>query len=100
MAQHDDRRNIEQDHREPIDRRAEEVFDRVVAHRSRDIDIGIRVMQRVKAPEEWHRVLAAVYEVMQKVEEQETGQEAQRSVADRPRRELWPERCLEPRARR
>jgi hypothetical protein len=40
------------------------------AHRRRYVDIGIRVMQRVKAPQKRHRVLAAMHEITQKVEQQ------------------------------
>jgi hypothetical protein len=85
VAQHDDDRNIEHDHGEPIDPGRQDVFDRMVAHRRRHIDIRVRVVQRVKAPEERHRMLAPVHEVTHQVEEQEPRPEAQTGVGYRPR---------------
>jgi len=63
VAQHDDRRNIEGDDREPITRRGEYVLDRMVAQRRRHVDIGVRMMQRVKSPQERHCMLAPMYQV-------------------------------------
>jgi hypothetical protein len=39
------------------------------AHCGRYVDVGIRVMQRVKAPQKRDRVLAAMHEITQKVEQ-------------------------------
>ena len=46
MGHHDDNWNIEHDHDDPVDRRAEDVLDRVVTHRRCPVDIGIRMMRR------------------------------------------------------
>ena len=72
VGQHDNRRNIQHEHSEPIDGRGHNVLDRMVAHRGRHVDIGIRMMQRVKAPEERHRVLAPMHGVAHQVEQQKT----------------------------
>jgi hypothetical protein len=55
------------------------------AHCRRYVDIGIRVMQRVKAPQKRHRVLAAMHEITQKVEQQEGRNKAGPSFGDGPR---------------
>jgi len=86
MAQYDDSGNIEQDHGEPVDRRGQKVFKRMVTHRGRHIDIGIRVMQRMKPPEDRHRMFAPVHEITQQIEQQKTGDQAQTGIGDRPRR--------------
>ena len=44
-------------------------------------------MQRVEAPQERHRVLAAMYGVVQKVEQQKGHQEAEPLSSDRPSRQ-------------
>ena len=88
MAQHDHGGNIEHDHGDPVDPRGQNVLDRMMAHRGRHIDIGIRVVQRMKAPQKRHGVLAPVHEVTQKVEQQKTSQEAQSDIGDRPGRKI------------
>jgi hypothetical protein len=50
MTQHDDSRNVEYEEGEAVNRRGEKVFNRVMPDCRRDVDIGIRVVQRVKAP--------------------------------------------------
>ena len=47
-------------------------------------------MQRVKAPQKRHRVLAAMHEITQKVEQQKTCHKTQRRIGDRPGRETHP----------
>src|SRR5882724_7979451 len=56
----------------------------MVAHRSRHIDIGVRMMQCVEAPQERHRMLTAMYGVDQKIEQQESCQNAQPLIGDWP----------------
>jgi len=67
----------------------------MVAYRGRHIDIGIGVMQCVKAPQQRHRVLTAVHRVLQKIEQQEACDKAQPLVGDRPRRQRDAKSCLE-----
>src|SRR5260370_14028329 len=56
-------------------------------------------MQRVKAPQKRHRVLAAMHEITQKVEQQKTRHQTQPGIGDRPRREADAQDRFEPRAK-
>jgi len=69
VGQYNGCRNVEQDQREPIDPRGEYILDRMVAHRGCHIDIGIRMVQRVKAPEEGYSMLAPVHGVAHQVQQ-------------------------------
>ena len=71
----------------------------MVAHRGRHIDVGIRVMQRMKPPEERHCVLAAVHRITQQVEQQKARRKAQHRIGYRPGREPRAENRLEPQPR-
>src|SRR5439155_10100923 len=62
-----------------------QIFDRMMAHRSGDIEIWIGVMQRVKAPEPRHRVLTAMRGVMQEIEQQKSHHKAQPLLGQGPR---------------
>src|SRR5258706_16389189 len=57
----------------------------MMAHRSRNINIGIGVMQRVKTPEPRHRVLTAMRGVMQEIEQQKSHHKAQPLLGQWPR---------------
>jgi hypothetical protein len=65
----------------------------MMAHRGRDIDIGIGVVQRVKAPEKRHRMLTAMHGVLEKIEQQEGRNKAQPLVGDRPGGQSHTESC-------
>jgi hypothetical protein len=54
------------------------------AYCRRHVDIGIRVMQRVKPPQKWHRMLAAMHQITQKVEQQKGGNKAGPSIGTGP----------------
>src|SRR6516165_9432895 len=53
----------------------------MMAHRGRHIDIGIGVVQRMKAPQKRHGVFAPVHEVTQKVEQQKTAKKLSPTLA-------------------
>jgi hypothetical protein len=65
------------------------------AHCRRYVDIGIRVMKRVKTPQKRHCVLAAMHEITQKIEQQERCDKAPPSIGDRPGGQSDAERSLE-----
>jgi len=87
VTQYDDSRDVEHQEGEPVNRRGEKIFDWMVTDRRRYIHIGIQMMQGMKAPEEWHRVLAPMHEIAHKVEQQEAHDQTQRGIGDRPYRE-------------
>ena len=87
VAQRSEGGDIEHEHGEPISGRGEEDLDRVMPNRRGHVDVGIRVMRRVNAPEERHRVFQPVDEIMQKIEQQESGHQAQRGIGHRPGRD-------------
>jgi hypothetical protein len=67
----------------------------MVAHRCRYIDIGIGMVQGVKAPEQRHRMLTAMHEIMHQVEKQKTQQEANPDIGNRPRWKMHIENGLD-----
>src|SRR5262249_49155583 len=86
--------HAEQDRRQPEDSGVEKILDRMQAHRRSHVNIGIRVMQRVNAPQKRHRVLTAMHEITQKVEQEEACHQTRPSVGERPGGEGDPQRCL------
>ena len=85
MARHNDQGNAERQHRQPVEPRGDQIFDRMMAHRSGDIEIWIGVMQRVKAPEPRHCVLTPMHGVMQEIEQQKSHHKAQPLLGQGPR---------------
>jgi len=73
------------------------MLDWMDAHRGRHVDIGVGMMQCVKAPEKRHRVLAAVHEVAQQIEQQEARHKAKPGIGDRPGRKSEARQRLETR---
>src|ERR1700730_4531329 len=65
----------------------------MVAHRGRHIDVGVGVMQCVETPEKRHRVLTAMYGVVQKIEQQKGRPKAQPGVGNRPGGQGYAECC-------
>ena len=57
----------------------------MMAHGGRHIDIGIRMMQRVKAREERHRLLAPMHGVTKKIEQQKARRQGRPGIGDWPR---------------
>ena len=68
VGNHDGDGDVERQHHQPVKPRGQQILDRMMAHRSGDIDIGIGVMQRVQAPQPRHCVLTAMCGVMQEIE--------------------------------
>ena len=77
-------RDIKGEHGKPVNRGAWDVLKWMMAHRCRHVDIGIGMVQRMKAPKERHCVLAPMNEVTNEVEQQKGRNQAQPGIADRP----------------
>src|SRR6516164_8324153 len=84
MAYDGSHRDIKSEHSKPVNRGAWDVLKRMMAHRCRHVDIGIGMVQRMKAPKERHCVLAPMNEVTNEVEQQKGRNQAQPGIADRP----------------
>src|SRR6266478_8567581 len=67
----------------------------MMAHRGRYIDIGIGVMQCMKAPEQRHRVLTAMRRVIQEIEQQESRDKAPPLIGYWPGGQSHAKHCLE-----
>jgi hypothetical protein len=61
-------RDVEHKQGEPVSGIGEGDFGRMMPHRRRHIDVGIRVMQRMDAPEDRHRVLQTMDNTLQTIE--------------------------------